>query len=95
MAGTKFFPLTFVDLTGSLSNAPPMAVRKLAGLRTALESIQDPVAYSTAQSEIHRHAQLVANWWGLKPGAAALFGLPAGFFVGVLTTLLSKKSVPE
>ncbi len=95
VAGTKFFPLSFVDLTGGLSNAPPNAVRKLAGLRSALESIQDPVAYAAAQSEIHRHAQLVANWWGLKPGAAALFGLPAGFFAGVLTTLLSKKPVPE
>lgn len=95
VAGTKFFPLTFVDLTGGLSNAPPNAVRKLAGLRTALESIRDPVAYTAAQSEIYRHAQFVANWWGLKPGAAALFGLPAGFSAGVITTLLSKNPVSQ
>ena len=95
VAGTKFFPLAFMDLAGGLSNAPPNAIRKLAGLRTALEGIQDPVAYAAAQSEIHRHAQLIANWWGLKPGAAALFGLPAGFFAGAFTTLLSRKPVPE
>ena len=90
VAGTKFFPLAFMDLTGGLSNAPPNAIRKLAGLRTALVGIQDPVAYAAAQSEIHRHAQLMANWWGLKPGAAALFGLPIGFLSGVITTLLTK-----
>ncbi len=89
IAGAKFFPLTLFDLTGGLSNAPPSAVRKLAGLRTALESVRDPIAYALAQSEIHRHAQLVANWFGLKPGAAALFGVPAGFAAGAITTLMS------
>lgn len=90
IAGAKFFPLMFFDLTGALSNAPPSAVRKLAGLRTALEAVREPVAYALAQAEIHRHAMAVANWWGLKPGAAALFGLPTGFLAGAVTTLASK-----
>ncbi len=95
IAGVKFFPLTLFDLTGGLSNAPQSAVRKLAGLRTALDNTRDPATYALAQFELHRHAQLVANWYGLKPGAAAIFGLPASFLAGAITTALSKKWPPE
>ncbi len=95
IAGAKFFPLTLFDLTSGLSNAPPSAVRKLTALRTAIDNAREPSTNALAQFELHRHAQLVANWWGLKPGAAALFGLPAGFLAGVIATVLSKKGPPE
>lgn len=95
IAGVKFFPLTLFDLSGGLSNAPPSAIRKLATMRTALDSAREPAAYALAQFELHRQAQLVANWWGLKPGAAALFGLPAGLLAGAITTFLTKKRPRE
>ncbi len=91
IAGTKFFPLTMFDLTGGFSNASQSAVRKLDGLRSAVETARDPVAHALVQSELHRQAELVALWWGLKSGAAALFGLPAGFLGGAIATLLSKR----
>ena len=88
IASVRLFPALMFDLTGSLSTAPPTAVRKFAALKAALAAAGDEVAREAARIVLVRHAEGIANWWGLKPGAAALLGVPAGLIAGVCATVL-------
>ena len=87
--GVRLAPLWMFDLTGALSNAPPSAVRKLVDLRAALEGASDPGARMQAQMALYEQAVNVANWWGLRPAASALFAVPSAFCAGIVVTLLT------
>jgi cation/acetate symporter len=90
IAGVRIFPELMFDMTGQLSVAAPSAVRKFSELKAALAAAQDDVARDAARAKLtaFMHAQPIANWWGLKPGAVALLGVPAGVIAAVLATLL-------
>ena len=40
-----------------------------------------PDAQAAAWTALDKHAQTIANWWGVKNLSAAAFGLPVGFVV--------------
>jgi putative solute:sodium symporter small subunit len=93
--GIRLAPMWMFDLTGGLSNAPPSAVRKLVDLRAALEAASDPGARMQAQMALYEQAVNVANWWGLRPAASALFAVPSAFCAGILVTLLASPRAPQ
>ena len=95
IAGVRLFPVTMFELTGPLSSAAPAAVRKFADLKAALAAAPDAAAREIARIALGLHAQPIANWWGLKPGAAALLGAPAGFFAGVVATIFAGRPSPQ
>ncbi|HMN36806.1 MAG TPA: DUF4212 domain-containing protein [Hyphomicrobium sp.] len=88
--GVRLAPALMFDLTGHLSNAPPSAVRRLAELRAALEGATDPGTRMQAQAALYEQAVAVANWWGLRPAASALFAVPAAFLTGFAVTVLER-----
>jgi cation/acetate symporter len=79
------------DWTGALSDAAPGAVRKFADLKAAVVAATETDARNAASTALAHHAAAIANWWGLKPAAAALLGIPAGFAAGALVSVLSKR----
>ena len=89
IAGVRYFPVAMYSMTGLLSNAAPGAVRKFAEL-LALTSAGDEVARAAAVAALSKQAQGIANWWGLKPGASALLGVPAGFISAIFVSLLTR-----
>ena len=91
IAGVRHFPVVMFDLTGGLSDAAPGAVRKFADLKAALAAASGDEARAGARIALNHHAAGIANWWGLKPAAITLLGVPAGFLAGVAASFASKK----
>ena len=81
------------DLTGSMSDAAPGAVKKFADLKTAYLAAPSDDARAAAWSALWHHASAVANWRGLIPAATVLISLPAGFLAGCLVSLGRPKNV--
>ncbi len=46
-------------------------------------------AKAAAWVAFDRHAQLVANWFGIRNISAAMFGLPVGFVVMIVVSLMT------
>ena len=92
LAGVRLFPVAMFEWTGALSNAAPSAVRKLADLHAVFIAAADDSARDEARKALFRHAQIVANWWGLKPAAFVLLAAPISLAVGAVATLLAPRS---
>lgn len=88
----RLMPATLFELTGAWSNAPANAVTKFAQLKALLDSATDPDQRLKAQLALTDQAQVVANWWGLRPAASVLFALPAALAAAVITTLATPRS---
>ena len=41
---------------------------------------------AAAWTALDKHAQTIANWWGVKNLSAAAFGLPVGFVVMIVVS---------
>ena len=65
-----------------MSAAKPEAVAKYAELKAAC------AADAAKCVAFDKHAQGVANWWGVKNISAALFGLPDGFITIFIISLV-------
>lgn len=86
LVATRYFPLAFFERWPQLSNAPASAARKLEMLRTVLEGApagDRAVAFAAVEAQ----AATLANWFGIRPVAAGLIGVPAGFAVAVMASL--------
>ena len=92
IAGTRYFPAAMYDWTGALSDAAPGAVRKFADLKAAVAAATSDDVRAAAQAALTHHAGGLANWWGLKPAAGALMGIPAGFLAGAAASMLSRRT---
>ena len=88
IVGARYFPVLMFEWTGFLSDAAPGAVRKFAQLQADYAAAATEEARSAAWWALWRHADGIANWWGLKPAAAVLLGLPAGILAGVVFALV-------
>lgn len=90
LVATRYFPVAFYDLWQGLSPASLGAERKLVALRDAWTGA-DPAAKASAWQAVVAQARGMASWWGVKPQAAALFGLPAGVLAMLLVSLLTSR----
>ncbi len=89
IAGSRYFPAVMFDWTGGLSDAAPSAVKKFADLKAVVASASSHEARAAAKLALYHHASGIANWWGLKPAAGVILGIPAALIAGVLATVLS------
>jgi cation/acetate symporter len=100
-AGTRYFAVDFYEAWPQLSNASEGAVRKFASLKAAWETASAGDAKATAWAALEAQARGapgkigVANWFGVPPSAAALFGLPAGLLAIALLSLLTPRHAPR
>jgi len=88
LVGTRYFAPAFYETWSWLSNASPAAAAKYAELKAAWLAAA-PDAKAAAWKAFDTHAQGVANWWGVRNISAALFGLPVGFIVIWIVSLLT------
>ena len=65
------------------------AAAKFVELKAALAAATGD-AVAPALKALDTHAQTLANWWGVKNISSAAFGLPVGFGVMILVSLLTK-----
>src|SRR5690606_32867723 len=89
LVGTRYFAPSFHEPWRFLSNAKLEQLAKFAELQAAW------VADAAQCAAFDKHAQSIANWWGVRNISAALFGLPIGFLtiwlVSLVTPAPSKK----
>jgi cation/acetate symporter len=95
IVGVRHFPVLIFDLTGGLSDAAPGAVKKFADLKATVAAAPTDETRASAYAALVHHAAGIANWWGLKPAAAVLLGVPVGFMAGVIGSVLSKQPTPN
>jgi len=88
LVGTRYFAPSFYETWSFLSTATPAAIEKYNTLKQAWLSAT-PDAQAAAWKAFDTHAQSIANWWGVRNISAALFGLPVGFFVIWIVSLLT------
>jgi cation/acetate symporter len=83
LVGTRYFAPSFYETWAWLSNASPEKVAEFAKLKAAC------VADATKCAAFDRHAQGIANWWGVRNISAAFFGLPVGFLAIWIVSLMT------
>ena len=94
LLGTRYGAIGFYEMWSGLSTATPEAVAKFAELKAALAAAA-PDAQAAALDALDKHAQTIANWWGVKNLSAAAFGLPVGFLVMYVVSLMTKAPSAE
>ncbi len=93
LLGTRYGAIGFYEMWSGLSSATPEAVAKYAELKAAYAAAA-PDAQAAAMVALDKQAQLMANWWGVKNLSAAAFGLPVGFLVMIVVSLMTKEPSP-
>jgi cation/acetate symporter len=94
LLGTRYGAVGFYEMWSGLSTASAEAVAKFAELKAAYAAAA-PDAQAAAWVALDKHAQTIANWWGVKNLSAAAFGLPVGFVVMVLVSMFTKEPSRE
>lgn len=89
LVGTRYFAVHFYETWSWLSTASPAAVAKFVELKAAWMSAADEAARDAARVALDKHAQTIANWWGVRNISAALFGLPLGFLAIWIVSLMT------
>jgi cation/acetate symporter len=89
LVATRYFATSFYEMWGFLSSATAEGAAKYAELKAAFAAAA-PDAQAAAWKALDTHAQVVANWWGIKNISAAAFGLPVGFIVMIVVSLYTK-----
>jgi cation/acetate symporter len=94
LLGTRYGAVGFYEMWGGLSTASAEAVAKYQELKAAYAAAA-PDAQAAAWTALDKHAQTIANWWGVKNLSAAAFGLPVGFIVTIVVSLATKEPSRE
>jgi cation/acetate symporter len=89
LVGTRYYAVGFYEMWSGLSGASDAAVTKFNDLKAAYEGAA-PEVRAAALKALDTHAQTIANWFGVRNISSALFGLPVGFVVMIVVSLLTK-----
>ena len=94
LLGTRYGAVGFYEMWSGLSTASAEGIAKYEELKAAWASAT-PDAKEAAWLALDKHAQTIANWWGVKNLSAAAFGLPVGFLVMIVVSRLTKEPSSE
>ncbi|HMO47335.1 MAG TPA: cation acetate symporter [Rubrivivax sp.] len=92
LAAATFFPALVLGVFWPRANAPGAAAGMLAGLTLTAYYIATTDAWVRALFGASGPVEL---WWGIQPASAAVFGVPAGFAVIVIVSLLTQRPGPQ
>ncbi len=95
LVGTRYYAPSFYETWGFLSNATEAAAKRYVDLKAAWMNAAVGPAKEAAFRAFDTHAQSVANWWGVRNISAALFGLPVGWLVMIVVSLMTKEPSRE
>ncbi len=94
LLGTRYGAVGFVEMWSGLSTATAEQLAKFEELKAAYAAAA-PEAQAAAWTALDKHAQAIASWWGVKNLSAAAFGLPVGFIVTIVVSMLTKEPSKE
>jgi putative solute:sodium symporter small subunit len=94
LIGAHVWPVEFVNLFGTYSDAGEEAFERFTDLNTAFAGASDPQAQAAAWAALREHASTMANIAGLKPAAIVLVAVPAALVVAVAVSLLFRERRP-
>jgi cation/acetate symporter len=94
LVATRYFAPSFYEMWGWLSGATPEAAARYQELKAAVAAAA-PDAQAAAYKAFDSFAQTIASWWGIKNLSAAAFGLPVGFGVMIVVSLLTRAPSKE
>ncbi|TYR35252.1 cation acetate symporter [Mesorhizobium microcysteis] len=94
LLGTRYGAVGFHETWGWLGTATVEQVARFDELKAAWTAATGE-AKEAAWVALDAHAQTIASWWGVKNLSAAAFGLPVGFGVMILVSLLTKAPSKE
>ncbi|HEX2017409.1 MAG TPA: sodium:solute symporter family protein [Aurantimonas sp.] len=94
LLGTRYGAVGFYETWSGLSTASAEAIAQFAELKAAYAAAA-PEAQAAAWAALDKHAQTMANWWGIKNLSAAAFGLPVGFLTMIIVSRLTKEPSAE
>ena len=89
LAGTRYFAVSFFEASNSLSSAGLMARETFNELLAAWTTAVPGPERVQAWAALDEHAQSIANWWGIRPLAAALLALPVGIVAVIAVSLMT------
>jgi cation/acetate symporter len=94
LLGTRYGAIGFVEMWSWLSTASAEQLAKFEELKAAYAAATGD-AQAAAFTALDKHAQTIANWWGVKNLSAAAFGLPVGFLVMYVVSMATKEPSQE
>ena len=94
LLGTRYGAVGFVETWSWLSTATPEQLTRFEELKAAYAAATGD-AQAAAWTALDSYAQTIASWWGVKNLSAAAFGLPVGFVVMIVVSLLTKAPSKE
>jgi cation/acetate symporter len=94
LLATRYFAPSFYETWGWLSGASAEAATRYQELKAAVAAAA-PDAQAAAYRAFDSYAQTIASWWGIKNLSAAAFGLPVGFAVMIVVSLMTKAPSKE
>ena len=94
LLGTRYGAVGFYETWGWLSTTTAEQAARFDELKAAWMAATGD-AKEAAWVALDRHAQTIASWWGIKNLSAAAFGLPVGFGVMIVVSLLTKAPSKE
>ncbi len=94
LLGTRYGAVGFYETWSWLSTATPEQAARFAELKAAWAAASGE-AQAAAWVALDSYAQTIASWWGVKNLSAAAFGLPVGFAVMIVVSLLTREPSKE
>lgn len=94
LLGTRYGAVGFVETWSWLSSATPEQMARFAELKAAYAAATGD-AQAAAWTALDSYAQTIASWWGVKNLSAAAFGLPVGFAVMIIVSLMTRAPSKE
>jgi len=94
LLGTRYGAVGFYETWSFLSSATPEAIARFAELKAAYAAATGE-AQTAAWAALDLHARGMANWFGVMNLSAAAFGLPVGFAVMIIVSLMTKEPSKE
>ncbi len=88
LLGTMFAPVVFFHLTSPLSDASAYAIADYYELLSLWRSAA-PANATDAWATLTTHTQPLANWWGLLPWTAGLFGMVSALVAMLVAVVFS------
>jgi cation/acetate symporter len=88
MIAPRYFPYAFYETSRPFSNATETQAFAYDALQQAYY-LADPQARPAMAMLWEANVRAIANWWGVKPIFAAVFGVPAGFVVMIAVSLFT------
>jgi cation/acetate symporter len=94
LIGTRYGATQFIETWSWMSSATTDQLDRFAELKAAYDAAA-PTMKEASLAALQEHARAIANWLGVNPLSAAVFGIPIGFAVMLAASLATRMPSAE